>query len=257
MSVNDQLKNTFAQVTAVYDYARPTYPRELREQIESFAGLERGARLLEVGAGTGQATDLFLSYSPTLLEVSDEQVDFLRTKYPSLRVDKAYFEAYEPDFSFDLIYSATAFHWVDCTVGYPKAWNMLNNGGTMAVFWHMSSVMRYDCGLFPLLNDLKLRYMPGASLGFDEAGVEAVRQKRFAQFQSGGFFEKPELFEYRWTDIYDADRYAALVESYSDTQLLPESTRRAYLNEIRSTIAGNGGTVEIPQHVLLFMQKKA
>lgn len=256
MSASDQLKNTFSKVTEVYDYARPTYPRELREQIITFAGLERGADLLEVGAGTGQATDLFLSYSPTLLEVSDEQVAFLRAKYPSLRVDKDYFETYEPDRTFDLIYSATAFHWVDSTVGYPKAWRMLKDGGTMAVFWHMSSVMRYDCGLFPILNDLKQKYMPGASLGFDEAGVEAVRQKRFAQFQSGGFFKKPELFEYRWTDVYDADRYAALVESYSDTQLLPEAARRAYLDEIRTTIDQNGGKVEIPQHVLLFMQKR-
>lgn len=256
MSASDQLKNTFSHVTAAYDYARPTYPRELCEQIVSFSGLERGASLLEVGAGTGQATDLFLNYSPTLLEVSDEQVSFLRAKYPSLRVDKGYFETYETDQTFNLIYSATAFHWVGSEIGYPKAWRMLKDGGTMAVFWHMSSVMHYDCGIFPLLNELKLKYMPGASLGFDEAGVETVRQKRFTQFQSGGCFKKPELFEYRWTDAYDADRYAALVESYSDTQLLPEATRRAYLDAIRSTIDQSGGKVEIPQHVLLFMQKK-
>lgn len=257
MSASDQLKNTFSQVVSVYDYARPTYPRELREQIVSFAGLERGADLLEVGAGTGQATELFLDYVPTLLEVSDEQVVFLQNKYPALRTEKAYFEDYVPAHNFDLIYSATAFHWVNSEIGYPKAWHMLKDGGTMAVFWHMSSVMHYDCGIFPLLNALKLKYMPGASLGFDTDGIEAVRQKRFTQFQSGGFFRKPELFEYRWTDVYDADRYAALVESYSDTQLLPESTRRKYLDEIRSTITSNGGIVEIPQHVLLFMQKKA
>ena len=256
MSASDQLKNTFSQVVAAYDYARPTYPCELYEQILSFAGLERGADLLEVGAGTGQATDLFLDHSPTLLEVSDEQVSFLHTKYPSLRVDKGYFEDYQPDRQFDLIFSATAFHWVIREIGYPKAWHMLKNGGTMAVFWHMSSVMQHECGIFPLLNAIKLKYMHGVSLGFDEAGVEAVRHKRFAQFQSGGCFKKPELFEYRWTDTYDTSRYAALVESYSDTQLLPPDIRAAYLDEIRTTVDANGGKVEIPQHVLLFMQKK-
>ena len=256
MSANDLLKNTFSGVTSAYDYARPTYPHELREQIIAFSGLERGANLLEVGAGTGQATELFLDYSPTLLEVSDEQVAFLRRKYPSLRTDRAYFEDYQPDRQFDLIFSATAFHWVKSEIGYPKAWRMLKDGGTMAVFWHMSSVTHYDCGIFPLLNDLKRIYMPGASLGFDAEGVEAVRRKRFAQFQSGGFFKKPELFEYRWTDVYDADRYTSLVESYSDTQLLPADVRRTYLNTIRKTILQNGGKVEIPQHVLLFIQKK-
>jgi len=256
MSASDQLKNTFSQVITAYDYARPTYPRELREQIIAFAGLERGASLLEVGAGTGQATELFLDFSPALLEVSDEQVAFLRRKYPSLCVDKAYFEDYAPNRQFDLIYSATAFHWVNSETGYPKAWRMLKDGGTMAVFWHMSSVMHYECGIFPLLNAVKMRYMPGTSLGFDEAGVETVRQKRFSQFQSGGFFRKPALFEYRWNDIYDADRYAALVESYSDTQLLPADIRAAYLRDLKSVILSNGGSIEIPQHVLLFMQKK-
>jgi len=98
--------------------------------------------------------------------------------------------------------------------------------------------------------------MPDVSLGFDDAGVEIVRQKRFAQFQSGGCFKKPELFEYHWTDVYNADRYASLIESYSDTQLLPDGIRAAYLDEVRSIIDANGGKVEIPQHVLLFMQKK-
>jgi len=155
MSTSDQLKNTFSKVVAAYDYARPTYPRELREQIITFAGLERGSDLLEVGAGTGQATDLFIDYSPTLLEVSDEQVRFLRAKYPSLHVAKDYFENYQPNRPFNLIYSATAFHWVNSNIGYPKAWNMLKVGGTMAVFWHMSSVMHYECGIFPLLNAVK------------------------------------------------------------------------------------------------------
>ena len=57
----------------------------------------------------------------------------------------------QEDQPFDLIYSATAFHWVDSAVGYPKAWRMLKDSGSMAVFWHMSSVMHYDCGIFPLL----------------------------------------------------------------------------------------------------------
>ena len=256
MSLNDQLKNTFARVVKLYDCARPTYPRELREQIVSFAGLEQGADVLEVGAGTGQATDLFLEYSPTLLEISDEQVNFLRERYSDLRVDKAYFEDYKPAKHFDLIYSATAFHWVNSEIGYPKAWNMLKDGGTMAVFWHMSSVMHYECGIFPLLNEVKLKYMPDTSLGFTDAEVENVRQKRFRQFQSGGYFKKPELFEYRWTDTYEAEHYAMLVETYSETQMLPASTRNAYVDEIQNVIEKNGGIVEIPQHVLLFMQKK-
>ena len=57
---SDFLKNTFCNVVKDYDYARPGYPAELYQNIRAFAGLGENAQLLEVGAGTGQATELFL-----------------------------------------------------------------------------------------------------------------------------------------------------------------------------------------------------
>jgi len=75
-----------------------------------------------VGAGTGQATDLFITHGHhlDLLEVSDEQVSFLRQKYAAnqnIAVMKKYFEDYESDQQYNLIYSATAFHWIKCEIG--------------------------------------------------------------------------------------------------------------------------------------------
>ena len=76
---------------------------------------------------------------------------------------------------------ATAFHWVDACVGYPKAWNMLNEGGTLAVFWHMSSVTLHDTGIFVGLDSIKKKYLPNESLGFYKEGVEGVKQRRISQ----------------------------------------------------------------------------
>ncbi len=56
----DFLKNTFSKVIKDYDSARPGYPKELYDMVMKFAGLGKEAEVLEVGAGTGQATDLFL-----------------------------------------------------------------------------------------------------------------------------------------------------------------------------------------------------
>ena len=79
------LKNTFSKVIKDYDAARPGYPKELYDKVISFSGIEKDAAVLEVGAGTGQATDLFLSgdFRFDLLEVSEEQVLFLKQKYGS------------------------------------------------------------------------------------------------------------------------------------------------------------------------------
>lgn len=45
------LKDTFNNVVDAYDKARPTYPKELLEDILNFANLEIFESGLEVGAG--------------------------------------------------------------------------------------------------------------------------------------------------------------------------------------------------------------
>lgn len=265
------LKNTFSKVITDYEFARPTYPEEVYQQIMQFSGIGENANILEVGAGTGQATDLFVNsnryfesikinnFYLDLLEVSDEQVAFLKNKYhkyPQITVKKDYFEEYKTDKQYDLIYSATAFHWVKSDIGYPKAWEMLKPGGTLAVFWQMSSVTYYDEEIFRGLNAIKHKYLPNESLGFDTQGINKVKEKRLDQIQSGGYFGMPEVYEFRWTDTYDADKYAALVNTYSSTQTLKADLKNAYLNEIRQYINNNGGIVTLPQLVLLYLVKK-
>ena len=254
------LKDTFNNVVTMYDAARPTYPKQLLEDVMTFSGERVFDRALEVGAGTGQATDLFIKAAKHLdiVEVGDKQVEYLREKYrdQDTCTYKAYFEGFDMDYRYDLIFSATAFHWVDEKKGYPKAWNMLKEGGTLAVFWHMSSVTLHNTGIFVGLDDIKKEYLPNVSLGFDAAGIEGVKQKRIAQIQSGGCFGMPEIKEYRWIDKYDADRYSLLLESYSSTQTLDEKERMQYLEEVKKYINENGGVVEMPQHVMLYMVSK-
>lgn len=39
-----------------------------------------------------------------------------------------------PDFQYDLVYSASAFHWVPEDIGYSKVYDMLKHGGAFARF---------------------------------------------------------------------------------------------------------------------------
>lgn len=57
-------------------------------------------------------------------------------------------------------------------------------------------------------------------------------------------------------NMYDADRYSLLLESYSSTQTLDEKERTLYLDEVKKYINENGGVVEMPQHVMLYMVSK-
>lgn len=253
----DIRKNLFKYVVADYDYARPLYPTELYNTIQSFSGINRASHILEVGAGTGQASELFIAnnHPLDLLEVSDEQVAFLKNKYSTykkVRIFKDYFEDFQPDATYDLIYSATAFHWIKCENGYPKAWNMLREGGTMAVFWNMFWVLRLTGGIFDGLNEIDKKYF--ASFKVDE--LEAIKEKRIKQITVGGFFDEPQYFEFRWTGIYDTKKYVALMNTNSRTLLLSNTERLNYLKEIEEYVDSHGGIVEVPELVCLYLVKK-
>lgn len=254
------LKDTFNNVISMYDAARPIYPAELLNDVKEFAGKTSFNEGLEIGAGTGQATDLFIKVINNLdiVEVGDNQVKYLAEKYKFENVNtyKAYYENFRSNKKYDLIFSATAFHWVDENIGYPKAWDMLSNGGVLAVFWHMSSVTLHDTGIFVGLNEIKKKYLPNEPLGFNKEGIEGVKQKRISQIQSGNCFGIPVVKEYRWIDTYDAERYSLLLESYSSTQTLNDDCRKAYLSEVRDYINKKGGMVEMPQHVMLYLVEK-
>ena len=74
-------KYFFSTVIDDYIVGRTRYPDELFSAIRDFSGIENNSRLLEVGAGPGTATDAFVDYNLDLLEISDEQVQFLKNKY--------------------------------------------------------------------------------------------------------------------------------------------------------------------------------
>ena len=99
------LKDTFNNVVDIYDKARPTYPKELLDDVLNFAHSNFCETGLEVGAGTGQATDLFMNAIQKLdvVEVGEKQVEYLEKKYSDRKVcvHKAYFEEYCNDTAAD------------------------------------------------------------------------------------------------------------------------------------------------------------
>lgn len=258
MNIMDIKKNLFKTVISDYEFGRPQYPEKLYEEIRRFSGICPSSEILEVGAGTGQATDLFVAHGHKLdiIEVSEEQVAYLKSKYSSYSratIFKNYFEEYTAEKKYDLIYSATAFHWIKCENGYPKAWRMLRPGGTIAVFWNVFFDMYHSGGIFDELNELKKIYMPneGSGLTLDE-----IKEKRIRQITVGGFFDLPEYHEYRTNKHYDADRFLAYLKTYSGTLMLNESTRHKYLKAVSDCLARHGGNIEIPEIVSLYLVKK-
>ncbi|MFC3896917.1 class I SAM-dependent methyltransferase [Lentzea rhizosphaerae] len=92
-------------------------------------------RILEIGPGTGQAT-LPLTHlgDMTAVELSPELAAVARSHAPAAQVVVADFDEWPlPAERFDLVVSATAFHWLDPATRMARCAAALRPGGALAV----------------------------------------------------------------------------------------------------------------------------
>src|SRR5690349_21421644 len=97
-----------------------------------------GARVLEIGCGTGQATVALAEqgYRIVAVELGPDMAAVARrnlARFSSVEVITAAFEDWPlPDEPFDVVFSATAFHWIDPAIRVSKSADALRPGGVLA-----------------------------------------------------------------------------------------------------------------------------
>ncbi|MEV6974668.1 methyltransferase domain-containing protein [Kitasatospora sp. NPDC093806] len=141
---NPDLKHlalSFGSVAAEYDRARPSYPDALFDELERLAGRAlKGARVLDVGAGTGIATRLLAGRGADVVAVEPSDgmgAQFLASSRGLPLVRGTGDELPFHDDSADLITYAQAFHWTRPELSIPEAVRVLRPGGSIAVWWNV------------------------------------------------------------------------------------------------------------------------
>ncbi len=121
----------------VYERARPPYPEALWARLRELGLLCPGTRVLELGAGTGQATEALLCAGASVFAVEPGAAlaERLRRRLPeaTVHVDTAETVALATA-SFDLAVAATAGHWFDLDVVLLKVHSALTPAGHFAVW---------------------------------------------------------------------------------------------------------------------------
>lgn len=254
--------HVFKDVISDYEIARPGYPTQLFKDIVDFSSLKKDAKILEIGSGPGQATDFFVKkrYSITGLEIEDKQVQYLLDKYSKYNNFNSICSSFE-DYdglreTYDLIFSATAFHWIKPEVGYPKAYDLLKKGGVIAVFWHLSSIIEPKTEMLIEIRNIYKKLAPEFDdyLTIEEA--EDLHNLRLSEIQTNNLFGRPVSMVYRWDDEYTTERYLKLINSISDFHDLNNDKKNAILETVADYINSKNGKITVPQEVRLYMAKK-
>lgn len=123
-----------------YERHRPTYPNELIDRACQTGRLGPGARVLEIGCGTGQLTRALLARGLRVTAV-EPGAQLLARARDALAgsgdvefVNARFEDASVPHGQFAGVFSATAIHWIDPEVGWRKAAGALVGGGLLALF---------------------------------------------------------------------------------------------------------------------------
>ena len=248
----------FGDEVSAYDFGRPGYPERVYQLLRERCGLLPGARVLEIGPGTGQATHrlLELGASVTGVELSPELADRLRGNHQGQDLEVivgAFEDARLPLATFDLIVAATCFHWIPADVGLRRCAQLLRDGGSIALWWTFfgdhSRPDPFHDALTPILQRLAPELLDIPDTGGPDAPAPYALdvEARISEIERSGHFMPVYHETIAWTGRHSTAQIRALFASYSPWLALPPD-RRAVVLDALEQLAGThfGGTVERP-----------
>jgi SAM-dependent methyltransferase len=261
----DPISLRFDDVADLYDRVRPRYPEALFDDVATLTGLRAGARVLEVGCGPGQATGGLLArgWHVEAVEPGAAMAARARANFAGrpFTVTEARFDDWGPrGATFDMLFSATAWHWVDPEVRWQRAAAVLRPGAAIALATTRTVAGGQFDEVYRASEELHARYGPEIDFGVpgpadevlaevhaagDDIGVLwSSAETKSGQSPAGTLFLPPEIRTYQWTVSYDTADAVGLLSTYSLYLRLPPDRREKLLSGIADIIAADfGGTV--------------
>jgi SAM-dependent methyltransferase len=235
-----RLRETFDSAADSYDSARPTYPRQLFDDLVELAELRPPARLLEVGCATGKATRPLLErgFFVVCVELGVRLAERARDNLAGMpaEIHVAPFEVWETEHNqFDLVYAATAWHWIDSAIRYRKAYELLRPTGSLA-FWSAQHAFPDDYDpFFAEIQEVYDAIGEGRPGEWPPSPPNRVPDDA-AEIEATGLFEGIHVRRYLWETEYSADEYIALLATFSGHIAMEKSKRAHLYGEIRRRI---------------------
>ena len=226
-------ERTFDNAAADYDRARSGYRKELYDDIFRYKEIDSQSSVLEIGIGTGKATGPVLEKQCRIvgIEPGKQLADFTREKFRGHSNFSLYnqtLQDYEcPAQTYDLIYAATAFHWIPEEYGYKRVCELLKKGGAFARFAYHAGKDKKREELAMELRRLYETYMHTESepKEYDESDA-----KKLAELAGKYGFIDIQYKMYHWTRDFTADEYMGLLRTYPDHMAIEETVRERFFS---------------------------
>lgn len=264
MMADKNLGWTFDTVAPAYEKFRPGYTDGLYKMIFDYITLNSSCYVAEVGIGGGQATLPFLKTgcNLTAIEYGGRFSKLCKEKfkeYHNFNIVTNKFEDMDfPDNTYDLVYSASAFHWIPESTGYTKVFSMLKSGGAFARFANHPYRAKDNLPLSEEIDRIYGRYYYTFYNKKQEVLTEYSKEQAVQRAEIAakyGFMDIKYALFHR-TRTFSANEYVTLLGTYSDHIAIEESIRKEFFADIEAAINNYGGSITLYDTIDLQLARK-
>jgi SAM-dependent methyltransferase len=214
-----------------YDRYRPRYPGEVFTLLLHETGATRGDTVVEIGAGTGIATQPLadLGLDVVAVEPAQELAALAAAKlHENGRVVVGHFEDCALPDRAKVLIAFNSWHWVDPSVGMERAAQLLEEGGWLALVW--TEVLAWGPADFEeRLSDVFGEPWPKRWENVVASLRPVIDDDRFGELRT---------FHHPFSRTLDADTYVAVSRTYggrrSDEQY--DALRRVITDEFEGSV---------------------
>lgn len=247
-------RKTYDAIPEQFDRWRPRYCPELFERVIAYSGLGPGRAALEIGPGTGQATEPMLRTGCDYLavELGEHFCDFMRARfaaYPNFHIVNADFETC--DFGrrkFDLVYSAATIQWIPERIAFTRTYDLLRPGGALAMFMTRTDSRSPNPALYDAIQRVYDAHF--------HVDVRYTCHLDYARAVDYGF-EDFHYADWKQRCVYTAQQY---VDYLAATQVehitLKEPYRSRFFDGVKQAVRDAGGTIALDNTIALYLARK-
>ena len=243
----------FDKIPEKFDKWRVHYDPKLFAHIVEVSGLGPGKSCLEIGPGTGQASDFAIESGADYLaiELGEHLAEKMREKYssrPNFDIVVDDFETH--DFGgkkFDLIYSAAAIQWIDEDVAYRRVSELLKDGGILAMCFLRADYQKSNPALY---DDIQKVY--------DKYFVTDQPYNQKFNYMNGVNYGLTFLEElsYPGRREYNADEHNEYLGTHSTHIMLNEEYRDRFFNGVHDAVMKHGNKIVFDDQYMLYLYRK-